>query len=74
VAQDHAARNVKLRVATDNVTNPPTDAELDSAFGTPAEVGAGFVALLDDNGAGSDVYLVASDGGAWWYVGLVGAV
>jgi hypothetical protein len=63
-----------LPVSTDNVTNPPTDAELDTAFGTPAAVGAGFTALLDDNGAGANVYHVASDGTNWWYIAMTKAV
>jgi hypothetical protein len=48
------------------VGNPPTDAELDAASGTPAEVGAGFVRLIDDSAAGAAFYLVASDGANWW--------
>jgi hypothetical protein len=46
----------KLHVgwAEDNVSSPPTDAELDTAFGTPAAVGEGFVALLDDNNAATN--------------------
>lgn len=57
-----------------NVSSPPTDAELDSEFGTPAAVGNGFVALLDDNGADTNVYLVASNGTSWWYTALTKAV
>jgi hypothetical protein len=57
-----------------NVSNPPTDAELDAEFGTPATVGAGFIAILDDAGAGANVYLVASDGTNWWYEALTKAV
>lgn len=56
-----------------NVTNPPTDAELDTAFGTPATVGAGFTGVLNDAGAGANVWLVASDGTNWWYVALTQA-
>lgn len=58
--------NKLIPVDTSDVTNPPTDAELDSAFGTPATVGAGFMRFLDDNGAGSNFYMVASDGTNWW--------
>lgn len=57
----------------DDVTDPPTDAELDTAFGTPAAVGAGFVGVVDDDGAGADVWLVASDGTNWWYTALTKA-
>ena len=57
---------LRLAVATPDISNPPTDAELDAAFGTPAEVGPGFLRLLDDNAAGSALYLIASDGANWW--------
>jgi hypothetical protein len=56
-----------------NVSNPPTDAELDTAYGTPATVGAGFMRLLDDNGAGANVYLIGSDGANWWYTAMTKA-
>ena len=57
-----------------NVSYPPTDAQLDAAFGTPAAVGDGFVGVLDDNGAGTDVYLCVSDGTLWWYETLAQAL
>lgn len=62
-----AIKLAEVAVATDDVTNPPTDAELDTAFGTPAAVGAGMIGVLDDNGAGTNCYLVWSDGTNWWY-------
>lgn len=65
---------IQIKISTANVSNPPYDEELDSAFGTPATVGAGFLALLDDAGAGSAVYLVLSDGTSWWYEQLTKAV
>jgi len=60
-------------VYTDDVSNPPTDAELEAAIGTPAAVGVGYVALLDDNGAGNAMYLIASDGTNWWHAALTKA-
>jgi len=53
-----------------DTSNPPTDAELDSAYGTPASVGYGFTRILNDAGSGSNVYLVASDGTYWWHVAM----
>lgn len=64
----------RVRVSTANVSNPPTDAELDSEFGTPATVGAGFQAIIDDNGAGANFYVVYSDGANWWYSSMTKAV
>lgn len=63
-----------MRFSTANVSTPPTDAELDSAFGTPASVGPAFTALLDDNGAGVNVYWVASNGTSWYYNAMILAV
>lgn len=53
-------------VSRANVSSPPTDAEADAIFGTPANVGAGFLALIDDNDADTTVWLVASNGTSWW--------
>ena len=57
---------ITLQVDTTDVSNPPTDAQLDSAFGTPATVGAGWTTYLNDNGAGSNFYQIVSDGTNWW--------
>lgn len=65
--------NNRVKVSTANVTNPPTDAELDAAFGTPATVGTGFIALVNDNNADANDYLVLSNGTSWWYVALTKA-
>lgn len=58
--------DITQTVHTDDVSNPPTDAELDSIFGVPATVGAGFTAYIDDNNAGTNVYQVTSNGATWW--------
>ena len=62
---------LRLAVATADVSNPPTDAELDAAFGTPAEVGPGFLRLLNDNAGGANLYLIASN---WWILTSTKAV
>lgn len=59
---------IRTKVSTANTANPPTDAELDSAFGTPATVGSGFHAILNDAGGGTNEYFVWSDGTNWFYV------
>ena len=61
-------------VSTDNVTDPPTDGELDTAFGTPASVGDGFISLVDDNDAGTKVWLCVALNSKWWYEELTEAV
>lgn len=65
---------ISIGYATDDVTNPPTDAELDTAFGTPATVGAAFIGILNDAGGGTNLYMVASDGTNWWYSAMTKAV
>lgn len=64
---------IKISVSEANTSNPPTDAELDAEFGTPAAVGVGFVALLNDAGAGNNFYIVASDGTNWWQAAMTKA-
>lgn len=61
-------------VSTANVSNPPTDAELDSAFGTAANLYDGFVGLVDDAGSGSTVWFVCALNSQWWYEQLTAAV
>jgi hypothetical protein len=53
-------------MATVNVSDPPTDAELDAEFGTPAAVGAGFRAYVWDF-VDSKFWQVGSNGANWWY-------
>lgn len=62
-----------LDTSSANVSNPPTDAELDSAFGTPAAVGDGFAATINDNGADTAQWLVISNGTSWWYASMTKA-
>lgn len=57
-----------------NVSNPPTDAQLDSTFGSPADLPDGFTAAIDDNGAGTVAWGVMALNGAWWYWSLTKAV
>ena len=61
------------RVSTANVSNPPTDAELDAAFDTPANLPDGWMGVVNDNNAGTALWLVTAVGGSWWYEGLTKA-
>ncbi len=66
--------NAKQKVNADDVSNPPTDAELDAIFGTPATVGDGFNAYIDDAGGGANFYHVVASGTNWWvFTGTVAA-
>ena len=57
-----------------NGSAPPTDADLDAAFGTPAVLGDGWMGVYDDNGDGTDVYLCLVKNSTWWHVALTAAV
>jgi len=59
-----------VTLSEDNVSNPPTDAQLDSAFGTVFD---GFVGLVYD-GAGTTVWLCVYLASAWWTVELTEAL
>ena len=65
---------IKAKFSTANVTDPPTDAELDSAFGTPATLGAGFIGIVNDNKAGTDVWLCFTSQTEWFYLQFTKAV
>ena len=60
---------VQTKYAVDDVADPPTDAQLDTAFGDPTTVGSGFVGILDDNDGGTDCYICWTTGtaGEWFY-------
>lgn len=61
-------------VSTANVSNPPTDAELDTAFGAASTLYDGFTGLVDDNAAGTTVWAVWVLNSQWWYEGLTAAI
>lgn len=71
---EHTEYQAPLRVSAADVSDPPTDAELDAALGEPSVLGGGFRALVDDGGAGADVWLVWTDGVSWFYVQGTAAV
>jgi len=56
-----------IQAVTNVHDTTPTDAELDTAFGTPAVVGRGFIGTVDDADADARMYFcVASDAGWYW--------
>lgn len=64
IVQGLAGMRTKQSVA--NFSAPPTDAELDAEFGTPATLGRGFFATIDDNDADTDSYFVWTTDGSWY--------
>lgn len=65
---------LRTRVVSDDVSDPPTDAELDAAFGQPATLGEGFMGMVDDNDAQTKMWLAVTGGSTWWYEELTKAV
>lgn len=56
-----------LNVSTASVSNPPTNAELDTAFGDAADLPDGFTAIVNSGGGGLLYWLVSTVGNAWLY-------
>lgn len=56
---------------TANVSNPPTNAQLDTVFGTEATVGDGFMGVVDDSDT-ANYYLCVVSNGTWIYFTLDG--
>lgn len=65
---------VNLVKSSLNVSNPPTDGELDAEFGAPATLPVNFGAIIDDNGTGANLWLVCAVDTKWGYTALTIAV
>lgn len=60
-------------LSTANVSNPPTTAELNALFST--NVSFGFMAIINDNGANTNFWLIVrARVGGWNYVALTATV
>jgi hypothetical protein len=70
---NHGTNGVKTKVAETDTANPPIISELTTAFGDPATLGDGFIGVLDDGGAGTNVYLVAVANGAFYHLLMTAA-
>jgi hypothetical protein len=58
--------NIKQKVYINTVSDPPTSLQLTNIFGTPAIVGDGFSARINNGGTGANYYMIESDGVNWW--------
>jgi hypothetical protein len=65
-----ATGGIRVKHSDNDVSNPPTNAEMVTAFGAAATVGEGFIGVIDDNNAHTNVYLVVSDGTKYWQATL----
>ena len=63
-----------IPISNDSISKPPTDAELDTAFGNAATLFNGFSGLIDDGGAGNTVYACFVVNNSWWHVSLTKAL
>lgn len=65
----HFENAVRVPQSVANVTEAaPTDAQLDSAFGTPAVLGRGFIGTVDDNDGSLASVLCWTTDSAWFHV------
>ena len=62
-----------IPVSSSDVSNPPTDAELDALFGQPATLGSGYLAVVTDTNSANG-YICISDGTNWWKIIISKAV
>lgn len=64
-----ATSGVRTKQSVSNVNDTtPTAAELTAAFGTPASLGRGFVATVDDNDGDTNGYLVFTSDASWYFL------
>ena len=57
-----------------NVLDPPLDGNLDADFGTPATLGPGFIGVVNDNNADTDIWLCVTTATKWYYIQLTEAL
>jgi hypothetical protein len=66
---------LQLTIVAYDVSDPPTDNELDTAMGgAPATKGDGWHCFLQDTTSGGKFYLVVANGSSWYYQALTLAV
>ena len=56
---------INVKISENNVTNPPSEAEIITAFGTAITAGDGFIGVIDDNAGGSLLWLCVAINGKW---------
>ncbi len=64
---DASVGGVRTIVSENNVSNPPTNAQLDTAFGQPEDLGDGFIGVVFDNGGTTAVWLCVVALTTWQY-------
>ena len=64
----HLTDPARTLTSTANVSDPPTSAELTSIWDTPANLPDGFIGLVNDNGAGTDIWIAVVINSAWYTI------
>lgn len=62
----HVNGDIKQQIVSSNVSNPPTDAELDTLFTSPATKGDGWTTYIQDSDSNNFYQIVAS--GSFWMI------
>ena len=62
-----ASEGLVTQVSTDDVADPPTQAQMVTAFGAAATKGAGWMGVINDAGGGANIFHVISDGSNYFY-------
>jgi hypothetical protein len=62
-----AAAGIITVNSENDVTDPPTQAEMDTAFGAGAAANDGMIGIINDAGAGANCWLCVNTNGAWYY-------
>jgi hypothetical protein len=62
--------NTMAQYSAISVSNPPTQSEINAAFGDPSVAGAGYIGFINNNGTSTNNYLTMSDGEFWWFSSL----
>lgn len=70
---DFSTDGIRTKQVLADIADPPTITNLNSAFGTAAEMGDGFTAVIRDNSGGTKAYLCTVINGVWFYEELTAA-
>lgn len=68
----HVNGDTKQKIHSSNVSNPPTDAELDTLFTSPASKGDGWTAYVKDSNS-DNLYQIMVVGTDWYIIGTTKA-
>jgi len=61
------ATTISTQAVDDVHDTTPTDAQLDTAFGTPASLGRGFIGTLDDASGETNFYICITTDNSWFW-------